>query len=122
MSVSEWRNANPACAEIERVAALPQMPSCPRLTDTERETVHRLLAEFSEQRAARVEAHKQRLSSSAQYLGREVAAYRVTLTDAEQRLEALAGQLDETAGVPIVLVPWLEARGLIRDAFAGALR
>jgi hypothetical protein len=84
--------------------------------------VHELLDEYSRERVRRSDAHRARLARTAHRLGREVAEYRVTLANAEQRLDALAGQLDETAGVPIVLVPWLEARGLIRDAFAGVLR
>jgi hypothetical protein len=89
----------------------------PRLTDAERDEVHRLLDDYSDERAGRVARHRQRLVSVAWHLGREVRAYRDTLADAEVRLDRLALILDEDEPL-IALIPYRDAVVIVRNAFA----
>jgi len=90
----------------------------PRLTDGERDDVHWLLDKFSDERATRAAAHCQRLVSRARHLGREVRAHRVTVDDAERRLDVLAGTTEDESGTPIAVVLYGEAIAIARHAFA----
>jgi hypothetical protein len=127
-SVGEWRaeNADRVCAaaagrvEAARIAALPPREPWPPLSDDERAEVHALLDKLSTEHVARIAEHRQRLMSSARRLGREVAAHRVTLADAEARLNRLALTLDQDEP-PIAGVPYREAVAIVRDAFAEGL-
>ena len=76
------------------------------------------MAKLGEERAARVEAHRHKLAGLARHLGAEVREHRLTVADAERRLDQLAAQLDPESPVPIALVPWRDAHRLARDKFA----
>lgn len=69
----------------------------------------------------RVEAHRRRLAAVATWLGTEVVAHRVTVADAERRLDALA-----TLGPPgwqhVPYLPRPEARAVIRNAYGRGVR
>jgi hypothetical protein len=114
----EHKNDDPELAyhiaKLERRAIEPW----PRLSDDEQDWVHRRLEELSAKRAARQRAHEQRIISGARHLGREVAAHRVTLQDAERRLDALVSVRDDVA----MLIPYFRAVAVARDAFAEGAR
>jgi hypothetical protein len=90
----------------------------PKLTDADRDVVHQRIDELAAERETRGDAHRERLRKTARWLGREVAAHRVLLADAERRLDALALTLDPDSVVPILAVPYAEAVDITRAAFA----
>jgi acyl-CoA reductase-like NAD-dependent aldehyde dehydrogenase len=110
--------------EVVRVArslARHPLEEWPRLTDTDRKAVHERLGELSEQRAGRVAAHRQRLVGGARRLARDVSEYRVTIADAEARLEVLAlTHNPETPEVPVALIDYRHACEIVNEAFAAA--
>ena len=114
----EHRNDDPELtyhlAALERWA----VEAWRRLSTQERDEVHERLEELSNERATRWRAHEQRVISAARHLGREVAAHRVTIQDAERRLEALASVRDDV----VLLIPYDQAVAVARDAFAEGAR
>jgi len=90
----------------------------PLLTDAERDVVHQRIDGLAAERETRSDAHRDRLRSTAGWLGREVASHRVLLADAQDRLERLARTADADSLVPMFLVPYREAIDLIVAAFA----
>lgn len=75
-------------------------------------TTRRVVDRWAE-RQALADAHRRRLGAAAYRLGAEVAAHRVTVADAERRLTGL---------VSATLLPWSEARALVRDAYGQGLQ
>jgi hypothetical protein len=82
-------------AELERRAERYEPQPWPRLTDDERADVHVYMEKLAAERTAHAAAQEQRLISTGRHLAREVLAYRMTLADAERRLEALVSQSDD---------------------------
>jgi hypothetical protein len=89
----------------------------PPLSDKERDFVHRRLDGLTTERVQRRDAHRERLRRTGHYLGREVAGHRVTLQDAEQRLERLARTPDPDDLTPTYLISYREGIQLARAAF-----
>jgi hypothetical protein len=114
----EHKNNDPELAyhlaKLERCAFLRRS----RLTSEERDEVHERLEALSDERVARQRAHEQRIISVARHLGREVTAHRVTLQDAERRLDALASVHHDV----VLLIPYYQAVAVARDAFVEGAR
>jgi hypothetical protein len=90
----------------------------PPLTSAERAQVHARINQLAEERAARADAHRERIVRTARYLGREVVAHQATTADAERRLEALALTVDPESLTATLMVPYREAVDIIGPAFA----
>jgi hypothetical protein len=90
----------------------------PRLTDDERDQVHDRIDELVAERLRRGDAHRDRLRRTGYHLGAEVAAYRVTMDDANRRVGHMAVMPDPESVVPLLLVPYREAVDIAGEAFA----
>jgi hypothetical protein len=97
-------------------------PPLPTLSDGERDWVHDRIDELQRDRQARSEAHRERLTKTATFLGREVGGHRVLLADAQRRLDAIALTMDPETGTPQLLVPYAEAVEIIEAAFSSSFR
>jgi hypothetical protein len=94
----------------------------PPTTAEEREWVHGRIIALAAERQARSDAHRGRIRSTAAWLGREVSAHKVTLADADARIDRLLGAFDPETDVPILLVPFQEAKQIAADAFEGTFK
>jgi hypothetical protein len=103
-------------AEVERISRSKLRAA--RLTDGERARVEARMRELGEQRAARRAQHQAKLEREGHRLGRKVRAYRMTLTDADRRLDGLVHALDPE--MPVALVPFREGAAIAAAAFAAA--
>ena len=95
---------------------------CEPLSDEDREWVHDRIDALAAERQARSDAHRERIRRTAGWLGREVAAHRVTLADAERRIECLLTAFDPATEVSVVMVPCGEAKQIAEQAFASTFR
>jgi hypothetical protein len=96
----------------------PPRVDVPPTTDEERAWVGERVIALAAERQARSDAHRKRILTTAAWLGSEVAAHKVTLADAQARIDRLLEALDpDTAAVRVLLVPFREARQLATDAF-----
>lgn len=66
----------------------------------------------------RADAHRRRVVAVARKLGADVGTGRTTAADARARLNNLAHALDESAPIPLEILPWRVADELAREAFA----
>jgi hypothetical protein len=111
-----------AGADLEAVKAWkPKMQAIP-LTDDEREWVHDRIAALAAERAARSDSHRERIRSTAAWLGHQVRKHKVTLADAQARLDPLLMTFDPESAVPIVMVPFAEAKQIAADAFTSTFK
>jgi hypothetical protein len=90
----------------------------PKLSDAEREQVHVYLDELTTEHLARRDVHRDRLRRAGHHLGREVAAHKVTIDEANRRIDQLAERVDTESLVPMPLVPYPEAVDIAGKAFA----
>jgi hypothetical protein len=112
------------CDDVERLIRdlraaerwQPKVRTAP-LGDEDRETVHARIAELFDERCACGAKHAGHIRKTARFLGREVAAHRVTLADAERHLDALCMALDPETPVAVALVPFREAKEIAESAF-----
>jgi hypothetical protein len=99
----------------------PKVQASP-LTDDEREWVHDRMIALEAERQARGDAHRERIRTTAAWLGREVSAHKVTLADADRRIDRLLIALDPETAVPILMLPFREAKQIATDAFASTFK
>ena len=100
----------------------PPRVDAPPTTDDERAWLHDRITAFAAERQARSDAHRERIRTTAAWLGREVSAHKVTLADAEQRIDGLLEALDPETLVPVLLVPFREAKQIAADAFTSTFK
>jgi len=96
-------------------------PYLPKLSDEDVDRVHVLIDGCVDAHLRAVEDHRRRLRDVAAQLAAEVQVHRLTITEAEARLDSLANRVDAHFPIPRALVQWDAARGLIREAFAEVL-
>jgi hypothetical protein len=106
--------------ELRHAACWEPNLKLPSLTDAERNQVHARIDDLCSERLARIEIHRERIERTARWLGREVAAYRLTLTDADARLDRVVSVMDSESEFPHFLVPIREGLELARTAFQAA--
>lgn len=91
------------------------------LRDAEFDEAPALFEQLCVASCSRQETHLQRIRSEARRLGFEVGSYRMTLTDAQKRLERLCDTRVEASPVPLRLVPWHVGLGAARESFAAGM-
>jgi hypothetical protein len=92
-------------------------PKLPPLSDQDRARLNEMFDKRVDTSAGRRDAHREHIRKTALYLGREVAAHRVTVDDADRRLQRLIDLPDPETLVAVVLVARHEAEAIARDAF-----
>jgi hypothetical protein len=100
----------------------PLRVDMPPTTAEEREWVQGRIIALAAKRQARSDAHRGRIRSTAAWLGREVSAHKVTLADADTRIDRLLGAFDPETDIPILLVPFREAKQIATDAFEATFK
>jgi hypothetical protein len=78
----------------------------------------RVCAEAEQKRAE----HRARIRRAARWLGVEVAEHRITISDAERRLEAVATACDADGPGRMFILPYREAVAIAESAFADSYR
>jgi hypothetical protein len=96
----------------------PPRVDVPPTTDEEREWVHDRLIGLAAERQARSDAHRERIRSSASWLGHQVRKHKMTLADGDARIDRLLKAFDPASVAPILLVPFKEATEIATNAFA----
>ena len=96
-------------------------PYCPKLTDDELDRAHALIDEYVDGHVRGAEDHRRRLREAAGRLAALVRDHQLTIADAEARLDLLAKKVDVDFPIPRPLVPWADARNLIREVVAEVL-
>jgi hypothetical protein len=91
-------------------------------TAEEREWVHGRIIALTAEREARGDAHRERIRTTAAWLGDQVRTHKVTLADADRRIDCLLEVLDPETDVPILLVPFGEAKQIAADAFKATFK
>jgi hypothetical protein len=96
----------------------PPRVDVPPTTAEERAWVGERVIALAAGRQARGDAHRERIRTTAGWLGSEVSAHNVTLADADSRIDRLLVALDPETAVPVLLVPFREAKQISTDVFA----
>jgi hypothetical protein len=96
----------------------PPRVDVPPTTAEEREWVHDRIHALAAAREARADVHRERIRSTASWLGHQVHHHKVTLADADARIDRMLKAFDPESSVAILLVPFKEAKRIAADAFA----
>ena len=99
----------------------PKVQASP-LADGDREWVHDRIHALAGERQARGDVRRERIRSTASWLGREVSAHKVTLADADARVDRLLIAFDPETAVPVLMVPFREAKQIAADAFTSTFK
>jgi hypothetical protein len=97
-------------------------PKLPKLTDAERDEVHRMIDAFADESARQRSAHVDKLERLAMRLGEQVGRGEMTVDVAAGRIDAMAYALDPAVPVPCGILPSEIGRGVALYAYASGIR
>jgi hypothetical protein len=106
-----------AGADLEAARQWKPSGSPSPLADDDREWVHDRIHALAAAREVRADVHRERIRSTASWLGHQVHHHKVTLADADARIDRMLKAFDPESSVAILLVPFKEARQIASDAF-----
>jgi hypothetical protein len=100
----------------------PKVLCAQKLSAADREWVHDRIVALTAGRQSRGDTHRERIRSTASWLGHQVRAHKVTLADADARIDRLLVALDPETNIPVLLVPFKEAKELATDSFEATFK